>query len=149
MEDSETDAGVKQSTLDRMAARAAAEARRPTRCPRIGGNETIDVHVVKRHRYDPGAPIQILNHARYVNDHRAVLAVAFVDKWAMVAGETDGEDSAGRQKLRRLTPDELAAHACDTVEALEKEFAARGWKFDQPSLDELATILADGEDDTD
>ena len=51
---------------------------------------------------------------------------------AMVAGESDGEDSSGRQKLRLMTPEEVATRACDIAEAMWTKFEARGWILDVP-----------------
>ena len=79
-------------------------------------------------------------------DLRAQLACQFAERWAMVAAVEDGEDSAGRQKLRRMTPGELADHACECVSALMEQFQVRGWLLHVPSLDSIVSALADLED---
>jgi len=76
-------------------------------------------------------------HRKLELDSRGKLAAAFIERWAMVAAEQDGEDTAGRQKLRRLTPEELASHACDTVDAMYRECRIRGWILSIPSLTEI------------
>jgi len=62
----------------------------------------------------------------------ARLACALIERWGLVAGEIDGEDSAGRSKLRRLTPEELVKDACATADAAWSEFEARGWLLEVP-----------------
>lgn len=85
----------------------------------------------------------IIIHQNESLDQRAVLAANFTEKWALVAGEADGEDTAGRQKIRRLSPVELASHACETVEALYAEFAKRGWTLALPDYDKALAQLDD------
>lgn len=60
------------------------------------------------------------------------IAIAMAERWGVVAALPDGEDSAGRQKLRCMTADELATVACDTAHALWKQFNERGWLLDIP-----------------
>jgi hypothetical protein len=57
----------------------------------------------------------------------AILAAQLVESWGMRAETPDGEDKSGRQKLRRVTPKELVAEACDTASLLFKEFNVRNW----------------------
>ncbi len=83
---------------------------------------------------------------RHTYSRDALFAMQCVERWAMVAGEQDGEDSSGRAKLRRMTPDELVAHACKTAEALSVEFTRRGWLVALPSHEEIEDALRDAED---
>lgn len=46
-----------------------------------------------------------------VADMNANMAFALIERWGMVAATPDGEDSAGRQKFRLQTSDELVARA--------------------------------------
>jgi len=62
----------------------------------------------------------------------ARLAMCLVERWGLVACVLDGEDSAGRQKMRVMTPEELAKAACDTAEETWKQIEARGWTVDIP-----------------
>ncbi len=57
----------------------------------------------------------------------AKIAIEMASRWGMVAATQDGEDSAGRQKLRSLEPDELADKACRTAQALWSRFERLGW----------------------
>lgn len=44
-------------------------------------------------------------------DMNAQIAFALIERWGMIAAMPDGEDSAGRQKFRLQTPEELVARA--------------------------------------
>lgn len=57
----------------------------------------------------------------------ARFAMALVERWGMVAGENNGEDSAGRSRLRLATPDELTDRAIAVTEALFSKMRGRGW----------------------
>lgn len=62
----------------------------------------------------------------------AKIAVEMATRWGIVAAAPDGEDSAGRQKARLRTADELAVAACETAQALWLEFHTRGWLVEVP-----------------
>jgi len=83
----------------------------------------------------------VLHHLKQL-DSRASLACQFAERWAMVAAMEDGEDSAGRQKVRRMTPGELADHACECVSALMEQFQVRGWLLEVPNFEQVVDDLA-------
>ena len=84
--------------------------------------------------------------ARHVSTIQANFAMQCVERWAMVAGVPDGEDSAGRQILRRMTPAELTDHACATTDVLFAEFTKRGWRVELPAHEKIEDVLRDAED---
>lgn len=110
-----------------------------TKTKKIAENDKASVYVTRAQYGEE----RITIHQNESLDQRAVLAANFAEKWALVAGEADGEDSAGRQKIRRLTPVELAAHACEAVDALYAEFAKRGWTLTLPDYDKALAQLDD------
>lgn len=67
----------------------------------------------------------------------ANLAMQIVERWALVAGEPDGEDSAGRQKMKLPAAATLVARAFDLAEAAFAEAAKRDHLVDVPDLNEL------------
>lgn len=75
-------------------------------------------------------------------NHKAEAALAMMERWGMVAGVPDGEDSAGRQKLRLATSEELVSRACEVADMAYAAFAERGWTLDIP----LPEVDADTED---
>ena len=68
---------------------------------------------------------------------KARLAAALLERWGPVAGEEDGEDSAGRAKIRRLSAEEIVEHACEIADRAIDSFRARGWMKAVPALSEL------------
>ena len=76
---------------------------------------------------------QQLEHA--VREGR--MATILIEKWGTVAADTDGEDSAGRSKLRLQTPEEIVQRACDTAALACAEFRKRGWIIPVPPTYEL------------
>jgi hypothetical protein len=106
--------------------------------------ETPEVEIFAEEDFDRGKNYRALARNSYSN--RATFALKCVERWAMVAAEADGEDSAGRAKLRRMTPGELTQQACDTSAALFDEFEKRGWVIEYPSHEKIEDFLRDAED---
>lgn len=94
---------------------------------------------------------KLSDEARYTHvlHHREVMApvasfaALLIEKWGMVMAAPDGEDSAGRQKARALTPAEVVERACNTAEAAYATFRSKGWMVEVPSWD----ALKDGADE--
>jgi len=57
----------------------------------------------------------IIVHQTELLEDEAKLAMTMIEKWGMVMAIPDGEDSAGRQKLRIATPAELVKRAFETA----------------------------------
>lgn len=57
----------------------------------------------------------------------ARFAMQLIERWGMVDAAPDGEDKAGRSKLRLLDPIEVVDRACDTASFAMVAFTARGW----------------------
>jgi hypothetical protein len=90
-------------------------------------------------RNDPRPDIKVYN-LRAMTE-RARLASSLLEKWGLVVAESDGEDTAGRSKLRNATPQEVVDRACDTADLAISEFEKRGWYVAIPSHDEAVEIL--------
>lgn len=104
----------------------------------IAKNDKLELYAVPgRYGERPG----IMTHDTQSVDVRAKMAAAFVERWALVAGEPDGEDSAGRQKLRTMTAEELAGKACKVVDALFSEFESRGWILPPVTIADVIAAL--------
>lgn len=84
-----------------------------------------------------GQPSSVYLHFRTLPNTKAKFAMAMVERLALIAAEGDGEDSAGRQKLRRLDAKEIANIACDISDSLFDEFATREWLITIPPLEEV------------
>lgn len=79
----------------------------------------------------------ITTHETELLGIRAKLAINFAERWGMVAAIPDGEDSAGRQRLRMATTEEVSSRACDMVKTMFDEFEKRDWVTHMPTMAEL------------
>lgn len=102
--------------------------------------------------------IEFRVQSRYSNDKRMVaihqresatwkarLACALIERWGLVVGAPDGEDSAGRSKGRKMLPAELVAEATEVADLAIEEFRRRGWVIELPSLADIETAKIDKE----
>lgn len=64
---------------------------------------------------------------------RAVFAQELLARWGLVAAEPDGEDSAGRQKLKPLSVESLVTRACEMSQLAFEEFQKREWLLELPN----------------
>ncbi len=90
-----------------------------------------DVVVVK-----PFSRNEIVYHSDRSPNMCARLAMEYVKEWGMIMAATDGEDSAGRAKLRIATPDEVTERACEVASLLLEKLERRGWLLKAPSIEE-------------
>ena len=70
---------------------------------------------------------QIVQANEIMPGMKARFAMSIMERWAMVAGDPDGEDSAGRSKLRLIEPDEVVHRACEISDHAFEEMEKRGW----------------------
>lgn len=77
-------------------------------------------------------------HQTEIPNFEARLTASIVERWALVAAWPDGEDSAGRQRLRLPTPKELATRAADIAAETYAQLAERGWMEEIPGPEEAA-----------
>ena len=63
---------------------------------------------------------------------KADLALLMIEKWGMVQGFPDGEDSAGRAKLGLMPIDKLIERAFNCADEAFKEIEKRGWSMEVP-----------------
>ena len=67
-------------------------------------------------------------------DLRARMALDIAKQCAMVVAESDGEDSAGRQRIRLLDAHEVALRAVRIAADMWDEFEKRNWLHDLPEM---------------
>lgn len=70
-------------------------------------------------------------------NQEAKLAADLIERWGLVAAMPDGEDSAGRAKLRLPTADELVTRAMFIAERLWAMARERGHIVTLPDLNEV------------
>lgn len=113
--------------------------------PIVRSNDTAEIRA-KRNAFDGIEGVDFFINQKALPDSRAHFTMKCVERWAMVAGEPDGVDDAGRQKLRRMTPDELVDHATKTADTLFRKMKELGWLLEVPTPDEAKDILRQAED---
>lgn len=62
-----------------------------------------------------------------VLDPRADLAERIMRQLSIICATPDGEDSAGRQRFRLMTPEEVAQRATDIADCAFEQFEKRDW----------------------
>lgn len=125
------------------------DKKKDNRHQRIGGTDIMDMQALRSDYGRPEMPVQITPHERVAPDFRARFAMECIGRWAMIAGEPDGEDSSGRAKNRRATPSEITEHACAVAEAAFAAFKERGWLAEVPAYAELIEKVKDRENAND
>ncbi len=70
---------------------------------------------------------------KVVFDRRAEMAILMLEKWGMVTGFDNGEDSAGRAKIGLMPVDQLIERAFTIAEAAYAEIERRGWSMEIPA----------------
>jgi hypothetical protein len=93
--------------------------------------------VLSRKRFGKNSETEMVFHYSEVPDQIASFAMNLMERWGMVSAEPDGEDSAGRSKLRLSTPQEVVSRACQVSQLAFQEFADRGWLAKAPTTEEL------------
>lgn len=100
-------------------------------------NESDTMEIVAVSESDNFRKPRPMVHELETMTRKARLATVLLEKWGPVAGADDGEDSAGRAKIRRLSAEEIVEHACEIADRAIDSFRARGWMKPVPSLSEL------------
>lgn len=77
---------------------------------------------------------RVVIHTDIFLEERARFAMDLITRGGMFTGTPDGEDSAGRAKLKLLEPEPAVKRACEIANILFDEFVARGWIKEVPSL---------------
>ena len=81
--------------------------------------------------------LRVLYHESETPEQEAKLALLFLERWGMVMGEPDGEDSAGRSRVRLATPDELVDRAFAIAHLAMDKARSTGLIHQGPTLADL------------
>src|SRR5271157_5353964 len=81
--------------------------------------------------------IKMLFHNRRAPTDVASFAMELLRVHAGITARDNGQDDAGRAKIRRDSPAEAVAYACETAALAFDEFKQRGWLIPVPSWEEL------------
>lgn len=100
----------------------------------IGGNDTVEF--VSIPEYGSNSNRKVVTHNRELFDSRAQTCVGLIERWGMIAGKPDGEDSSGRSKYALATPRETVERAVEMVDEMMSAFADKGWIVNVPSFED-------------
>jgi len=78
-------------------------------------------------------------------DARARLAMEMMCRWGMVAGSPDGEDSAGRSKLKLEDEAAVVERACKMTALAFDEFNKNNWITHLPSMETMEEMVKNKE----
>jgi hypothetical protein len=90
--------------------------------------------------YGDRAELKINERERF--SFEASLACQFLEKWGMAMATEDGEDSAGRSRLRTMSPAEAVQRAFDMAQLACEEARKRGQVVLLPTLAEIEALEA-------
>lgn len=85
---------------------------------------------IERKTYSGSTEITICHTE--VPQEKAKTALDLMRHLAIVAGEVNGEDTAGRQKLRLMTPEEVVDRAISIADIAWNKFREKDWILDVP-----------------
>lgn len=95
-------------------------------------------------RYKDNRPeVGAAEQSKYVHSLQSACMMDFINKWGMVAAIPDGEDSAGRSKLRLATSIELVERAEEVTKLAFKALRDNGWLEETVDLGGLRAELQD------
>lgn len=72
---------------------------------------------------------------------RASAALEMITRWGMVAGDTSGEDSAGRAKIVLQPIETVVERAITCVDLAWSQFESKGWLLKLPTKEQAKEIL--------
>jgi len=88
--------------------------------------------ILKKESFEPRESLVV--HAKKLPDCRGRYAMDILERFATIMADEDGEDSSGRQKLKRMKAKEVVKIACDISNELFKELENRKWLLDSPKI---------------
>lgn len=90
-------------------------------------------------------PEIIVHNTEHLSPEGAFM-MALVERWGMIMAEDDGEDSAGRQKARIMTVEELVTRAADIAELAFKTVRDKGLTVSAPTVAEIDATEPDDDE---
>ena len=108
---------------------------------------TTEIYPYRAESYGSDAPNapRLMVHELERPTAEARFAMELMTRQSIHQIATDGEDTAGRQKVSILGPVGTARRACDIADAAFVEFRAREWLDPVPTLAELADQIKNRE----
>ena len=92
-------------------------------------SDTKAVLIPKRYKHSDQ---EVVIYKTKAFDITGELAYRLIEKHAVISGEPDGEDSAGRQKGKLMSPSDVVIRSFELAELFVKAAQERGHIFDIP-----------------
>ena len=102
-----------------------------------------EVKIQPRHA---NGSFEIFAHTNFVAYPQAQFALALIERWGLITGRDDGEDTAGRAKTTFLGVEETVERAFSMAEAAYAEIERRGWMEHVPDMAECEEVANDMDD---
>lgn len=83
-----------------------------------------------------------------IANFEARLASNLIERWGVVVGMPDGEDSAGRQQGRLMTVEELVDRSVQTAAQAIEAFRKQGWMHKLPTFVDKDVFEASGSEES-
>jgi hypothetical protein len=96
------------------------------------------VHVSRKYE-NIGVDVHI--HQTEVPFGEGAFALSLLEKWGIVAGAPDGEDSQGRAKMTNMPVADVVSRACETAALAFATLRERGWMLQLPTIEEAEKIV--------
>lgn len=93
-------------------------------------NKFVGFHEHEGYRGEGSTEVSL--YQKRISDVRFDFMRELLGRWGMVAAITDGEDSAGRQRLRLGTIEETITRAFEMADGAIAEAERRGWFLELP-----------------
>jgi hypothetical protein len=95
---------------------------------------------IHMNEYGDRPEVQVNERERFAEE--AKLAIVFIEKWGLILGEDNGEDSAGRQRVRSSTPEEVVERAFAMARLAMQTARDRGLTYALPTFAETDAVQA-------
>lgn len=90
----------------------------------------MEIGYIERESYD-GTHITV--YSTVVSNMRGNLALKLIERWGLITGIADGEDSAGRAKINQEPINDLVKRAFECADKAYNELEKRDWLLNIPA----------------
>ena len=87
-----------------------------------------------------------LLHDTEIMSNEAKTVLAFIEKWGMIQGKEDGEDSSGRAKMGLMPVEKVVDRAMEMADVAFNRLRERGWIVEGLTWDEIQYLSKTAEE---
>lgn len=103
---------------------------------KLGSDKSQEFYAIKNY-----GDASVMTHGTEQYSPEMKFAIVCAEKWGMVAGMPDGEDSSGQMKLRLSTPEELVGRAYEIARRVFAKGRELGQTTPIPSYEEIQSFF--------